>query len=243
MQNDRKRESSQRVRLETPSVHAIRDDSPLLYPGRNSVVNGQLEHGLMLHACAMTEEGKQLLHSRFGQEVAVMNQDGSGSSAAGTPDDGSINNVGEPPDSQEELSSDEAFEFGEKLCQKKAADWATAQLKGTTASVVIEYILQDTPSSEINEEGSDPRVDVLEVKRLVSQGKLMELPNSKKLLVRRPSRAPTNRPDRNPGCYERFIGDEPVRTYVPLLLRSWVMYCAHKEAVHLGEKVTLGLLQ
>ena len=36
--------------------------------------------------------------------------------------------------------------------------------------------------------------------------------------------------------------DEPVRTYVPLLLRPWVMDCAHEEAVHLREKVTLGLL-
>ena len=26
-----------------------------------------------------------------------------------------------------------------------------------------------------------------------------------------------------------------------LLLRPWVIDCAHKEAVHLGEKVTLGL--
>ena len=50
MQNARNRESSQRVRLETPSVHAIRDDSPLLCPGKSSVVNGQLEPGLMLNA-------------------------------------------------------------------------------------------------------------------------------------------------------------------------------------------------
>ena len=33
-----------------------------------------------------------------------------------------------------------------------------------------------------------------------------------------------------------------MRTYVPLLLRPWVMDCTHKEAVHLGEKVTLNML-
>ena len=207
------------------------------------MVNGQLEPGLILHACAMTEEGKQLLHSRVGKEMAVMNQDGSGSSAAGTPDNGSVNNGGEPPDLQNELSSDEAYEFGEILCQNKAAAWATDQLNDTTPSVVMKLCLQDTRSSEINGEGSGPRVDVLEVKRLVSQGELLELLNSKKMLVPHPSRAPTYRPDRNPGCYERLLGDEPVRAYVPLLLRSWVMDCAHKEAVHLGKKVTLGLLQ
>ena len=52
--------------------------------------------------------------------MTVINQDGSGSSAAGTPDNGSINNGGESPDLQDELSSDEACEFGKKLCLKKS---------------------------------------------------------------------------------------------------------------------------
>ncbi|CAM9876945.1 unnamed protein product [Pylaiella littoralis] len=38
----------------------------------------------------------------------------------------------------------------------------------------------------------------------------------------------------NPGQYERLLGNEPVRTYVPMMLRPWVMDCSHKEAVHLG---------
>ena len=95
----------------------------------------------------------------------------------------------------------------------------------------------------IVDDTKNPRVDVQEVKRLVFQGELMELPNSDNCLVRRPSRVPADHPGRHPGQYERLLGDEPVRTYVPLLLRSWVMDCAHKEAVHLGKKVTLGLLQ
>lgn len=82
-----------------------------------------------------------------------------------------------------------------------------------------------------------------ELKRLVAQGDLLLLPDSRKLLVRRPSREANDRPGRKPGQYERLLGDEPVRTYVPLLLRPWVMDCAHKEAVHLGEKVTLTLLE
>ena len=71
----------------------------------------------------------------------------------------------------------------------------------------------------------------------------MELPNSQKLLVKRLSIEPANSDDRNPGRFERLLGEEPVRTYVPILLRPWVMDCAHKESVHLGEKVTLNLLQ
>ena len=42
---------------------------------------------------------------------------------------------------------------------------------------------------------------------------------------------------------ERLLGEEPAGTYVPLLLRPRVMDCARKESVHLGEKVTLILLQ
>ena len=139
---------------------------------------------------------------------------------------------------EDELNSDEDCEFGEKLCRRTATEWAAAQLKDATAGSVVEYIMQGTPSSEIKEEGSDPRVDIREVKRLliVSQGKISELTNTAKLLVRRPSRAPPDRPDRNPGRQERLLGDEPVGAYVPLLLRPWVMDCAHKEAVHFGRK-------
>ena len=72
-------------------------------------------------------------------------------------------------------------------------------------------------------------VDKKEVKRLVSQGELTELPNSQKLLVQHLSIEPAT-DDRNPGCFERFLGEEQVRTYVPLLLRPWVMDRAHKES-------------
>lgn len=71
----------------------------------------------------------------------------------------------------------------------------------------------------------------------------MTLADSTQLLVRRPSRMPADRRNRRPGQFERLLGDEPVRTYVLLMLRPWVMDCAHKEAVHLGGKVTLALLQ
>lgn len=76
----------------------------------------------------------------------------------------------------------------------------------------------------------DTVVDTTEVKRLITKGELVEAPNSRKLLVRRPTRASTERPGRNPGQYERLLGEEPAGSYVPLLLRPWVMYCTHKEA-------------
>ena len=119
----------------------------------------------------------------------------------------------------------EAREFGEKLCEKTATDWAAAQLKDETSKIAAEYILAGVSVGDI------------------TVGELMEHPNSQKLLVKRLAIEPANSDDRNPGRLERLLGEEPVRTYVPLLLRPWMMDCAHKESVQLGEKVTLNLLQ
>lgn len=35
-----------------------------------------------------------------------------------------------------------------------------AQLRDTTAGIVMGYTVHDTPSSELNEEGSDPRLEI-----------------------------------------------------------------------------------
>ena len=79
----------------------------------------------------------------------------------------------------------EAREFGAKLCEKTATDWAAAQLEDETSKIAVEYILARVSVGDITEEVIPETVDKKEVKRLVSQGELMELPNSQKLLVRR----------------------------------------------------------
>ena len=59
----------------------------------------------------------------------------------------------------------------------------------------------------------------------MTQGELLEFSDSKKLLAELLAVEPAHRDDRNPGRFERLLGEEPVRTYAPLLLRPWVMYC------------------
>ena len=61
--------------------------------------------------------------------------------------------------------------------------------------------------------------------------------------MRRLTSAPVELEDRHPGLFERYLGDEPLRTYVPMMLRPLVMDQTHEEAVHLDERVTLSLLQ
>ena len=137
----------------------------------------------------------------------------------------------------------EAREFGEKLCEKTATHWAAAQLNDETSKIAVKYIGAGVSVGDITEEVIPETVDKKQVKRLVSQVELTQLPNPQKLLVKRLSIEPANSDERNRGRFERLLGEEPVRTYVPLLLGPWVMDCAHKESVHLGEKVTLHLLQ
>ena len=69
IQRDRKWKQNQTRPPEGPRVYAVPDDSPLTYPDEISVVRGQLEPGLMLHACPMTEEGRQLLGLKSKQDV------------------------------------------------------------------------------------------------------------------------------------------------------------------------------
>ena len=92
------------------------------------------------------------------------------------------------------------------------------------------------------ERGVPTRVDLSEFRRLLKQGTLRELSDGSLLLVKRKTPMPPQG-DRNPGQFERYLGEEPTRTYVPMLLRPWVMDQTHKEAIHLGESITLSLLQ
>ena len=149
-------------------------------------------------------------------------------------------------ESDEGLDSAAAIAFGNLLCEKKPIDWCEAQSRNTTARLVIKLLRakakwEDVPADELKNRDIDPD----EVWRLLGQCELMALPNhdTRKLLVRHPTREPAPRPNRKPGRYERLLGDEPVRVYVPLMLRPGVMGRTHKKAVHLGEKVTLAILE
>ena len=127
----------------------------------------------------MTEEGRELLHPRLKHEVAVINPEGGGSRAATAAGAGNTDSAAGPSDfSEDEPDIEAACEFGEKLCQKTAKNWATAQQNDHTTNLVRTCIENDIASSDITEEG--PGTDVQEVKRLVAQGQLLELPSSEK---------------------------------------------------------------
>lgn len=143
----------------------------------------------------------------------------------------------------EDLESQEARRFGERLCEKTAKDWAEAKRRDLVSNAAMEHILAKPEPSELKAGDFSDLGEYEEVKGLITQGELVELPGASNLLVKKLTPEPSHRPNRNPGRFERLLGDEPRRTYVPKLLRPWVMDCSHKEAVYLGEKVALDVLQ
>ena len=120
---------------------AIPDETPLVRP--TSVISGQWKPGLVLHACPITEEERFVLGLIEKQTISVINpEDGRGSAGvAGNP--GPTDNNEELP--EEEFDSIEAREFGEKLCEKTASEWAEAQMKDESARITIEFLHSGVP--------------------------------------------------------------------------------------------------
>ena len=87
-------------------------------------------------------------------------------------------------------------------------------MKDESARIAIEFLHSGAPVGEITEETIPDTVEISEIKRLVSQGELKELSDTRKLLVKRLTLEPAHRDDRNPERFERLLGNEPVRTYV-----------------------------
>ena len=200
------------------------------------MVEGQLEPGLLLSACPLTQEGIDLLQQTQGVVSAVTRSatreqarplSNSTRTARGTRR-GAAENTSSPVNSpgsegkyeiasnsratemcdenDEGLDSAAAIAFGNLLCEKKPIDWCEAQSRDTTARLVIKLLRAKAKREDIPAD---------------------ELKNR----------------EIDPDEVERLLGDEPVRVYVPLMLRPWVMDRTHKEAVHLGEKVTLAMLE
>ena len=213
--------------------YVVPDNTSLISPQIGDMVRGQWEQGLTLDACPITEVGRRLLQPQKHRAVLVIEP---------TTDEGG-NVAGSAATVPPTLEAEEACHFGERLCQKSAKDWAQLQQEDLTSRTVIEYLKkQVTVLTKEQEKGVPTRIDLPEFKRLLKQGTLVEIANGGLLLVKKETPLPSQ-VDRNPGQFERYLGDEPTRTYVPLLLRPWVMDQTHKEAVHLGENVTLSLLK
>ena len=237
----------------------VPDGTRLVDPG-NTVVSGQWEPGLVLHAVPITEVGRRLLGLKSEQVHAITSGGGSSSGGGGSSSGGGGSSSAVPsgavpvtgavpavagavpaaagavpaaagtvptaagavpvagapavaPTFQQEFDeadSEAAREFGEQLCSKTAKDWADAQARDNTANAALGFIEKGVGARAVKQADLPDGVEEDEVKRLVSQGTILVLPNSSYLLVKRESTAPAARvPPRNPGRFKRLVGNEP----------------------------------
>ena len=247
-------------RREVYRFFLVDDYSPLVQPTIHAVVEGQLEPGRLQEGIDLlqqtqgvvtavkrsvtSERGRLLRNSTRAARDTRRDTAANTVSPANSPETGEKDEIAassratEMSDENDEgLDIAAAIAFGNLLCEKKPIDWCEAQSRDPTARLVIKLLRakakrEDIPADELKNREINP-----------GPGEVWRVLDQCELLVRRPTREPVPRPNRKPGRYERLLGDEPVRVYVPLMLRPWVMDSTHKEAVHLGEKVTLAILE
>ena len=148
----------------------VDDDSPLVQPTIHAVVEGQLEPGLLLSACPLTQEGIDLLQQTQVVVSAVTRSASrerarplrSSTRTARDTGRGTAENTISPANSpgtaekyeivsnsratemcnenDEGLDSTAAIAFGNLLCEKKPIDWCEAQSRDPLARLVIKLL-------------------------------------------------------------------------------------------------------
>ena len=84
-----------------------------------------------------------------------------------------------------------------------------------------------------------------DIKEMAGEGRLQITKDDIVLLVRNPTLPPTSSDKPNSvGNAACLLNDEPVRIYVPLLMRPWIMQACHSTvSCHLGTTRTLRMLE
>jgi len=110
------------------------------------------------------------------------------------------------------------------------ADWAREQQLEFESNACIRYLLLGSPATLPPDffEGvpSHRRTPLSDIKELADKSRLL-VDDGFCLLVRKPTKPPARPADRPGGRFARLLNDEPVRIYVPMRMRPWVMLAIH----------------
>ena len=126
--------------------------------------------------------------------------------------------------------------------QRRDVEWASAQQEDPLARASVRYVQHGNGGSTevfLLSELEKRYFGTQQVKRIASEGTLLELSTGAILLVKRETTPPAHRPAYVCGEFKRSLGDENTRAYVPFLLRPWPLDSVHEESFHLSENVTL----
>ena len=124
-------------------------------------------------------------------------------------------------------------------------DWKNAQREDPLCDATRRYIQlgrpDPPPSSLSNHLPSHKRLEITDITDLAAKGRLLEGDDVTILLVRKQT-ITGNTPDNSHRRRHPF--DDPVRIYVPLLARPWIMHACHAEtSCHLRVTRTLKMLE
>ena len=139
--------------------------------------------------------------------------------------------------------------FADSVARYSHADWKREQHAEPTCHATIRYISIGRPSALPPDVlacyPSHKRPSLSDIQELAGKGRLHTTDDDIVLLVRNPTLLPTRSDKPNSvGRGACLLNDEPVRIYVPLLMRPWIMQACHSTAsCHLGTTRTLRMLE
>ena len=139
--------------------------------------------------------------------------------------------------------------FADSVARYSHAGWKREQHAEPTGQAMMRYVSIGRPlvlpPDFLACYPSHKRPSLSDVQELVGKSRLHTTEHDIVLLVRNPTLPPT-RPDQpnSVGRAACLLNDEPVRIYVPLLMRSWIMQACHSTAsCHLGTARTFRMLE
>ena len=154
-----------------------------------------------------------------------------------------------PPVSQHTAPEHDAYTAAEQLSNTLLSyshhDWDQGQRADPLCDVTRRYIQlgRSPPRSLCDHLPSHTRPEIADITDLAAKRRLLEGDNDTILLVRKPITA-ASAPYGHNNRRSRPPFDDPVRIYVPLLARPWVMHACHADAsCHLGVTRTLKMVE
>ena len=133
--------------------------------------------------------------------------------------------------------------FADSVARSSYAYWKREQHAEPTCHAMTRYVPIGRPSVLPPDVWacypSHKRPFLSDIKELAGKGRLHTTDDNIVILVRDPTLPPT-RSDNSVGRAACLLNDEPVRIYVPLLIRPWIIQACHSTAsCHLGTTRTL----
>ena len=152
------------------------------------------------------------------------------------------------PESGDSVPSPVELDFRESVDKYSHADWAREQRNEPVCAAAIRYIELGQPSvlpsGFLDHVPSALRPPFSEIRELAQKGRLYVNDDDVVLLVRKPTKPPSTTSSRPGGRAARLLNDEPIRIYVPMLMRPWIMQVCHANvSCHFGAARTLSMLE